>query len=606
MTTGDWAGSPEDRGQPLGLVDSSVQMPNTPVYASDSALLAERRVHVRHTLNVLAYIDVGTDNGGIVLNLSEDGMGFQAVGPLDGQREVSLRIQLPHSKERIETAAKVVWLSESNRQAGVQFLDMPAAACGQIHEWIRSQMPYDAGIASVVEPLAPHEVAKEPPQKSEPIHQTRTDKWLSLMADLQAPVPEEVKPVPAASTSSTTISLQELSARLQASQTAEQNEAEPAKPISSAIPPASIPEQVTPSQSSIEPPKSAPLGRSEPADLRRAPVTDQTMKNALPKSRPAAARSTLTMPSQLFPPVKQAGPLEISETRVDSAPPIPESTLPAAPVVAAAPARNSNLKWAAAAAAFVLFSVLCFAVGAWVGSLGTAVPQPPSEASANAPSLTTSGSGEVANPAVTGVVPTTTGKTHAGQVSANSAPENRNRKPSPPANRADVLAVRQNLPLPASKQNPVAVQAPLTAMNAPSRAGTSVPITTATKPPEKGISSAPAPASDSDAAAASSPNVVAGRVLRPTDRFIPCHLTYRVEPIYPEEAKQNGIEGAVKIHLSVTPDGSVENVKLVSGPPLLALAALDAAQYWRYMPALLNGQPIETEQDIEITFRLPR
>jgi len=83
-------------------------------------------------------------------------------------------------------------------------------------------------------------------------------------------------------------------------------------------------------------------------------------------------------------------------------------------------------------------------------------------------------------------------------------------------------------------------------------------------------------------------------------------LTYRVEPVYPPEAKQNGIEGTVKIHVTVDADGSVKNIKLVSGPPLLALSALDAAQYWRYMPALLNGQPIETEQDLEITFRLPR
>jgi hypothetical protein len=39
---------------------------------------------------------------------------------------------------------------------------------------------------------------------------------------------------------------------------------------------------------------------------------------------------------------------------------------------------------------------------------------------------------------------------------------------------------------------------------------------------------------------------------------------------------------------------------------LLTSAALDAAQYWRYIPALRNGEPYETEQDISINFHLPQ
>jgi len=85
---------------------------------------------------------------------------------------------------------------------------------------------------------------------------------------------------------------------------------------------------------------------------------------------------------------------------------------------------------------------------------------------------------------------------------------------------------------------------------------------------------------------------------------VPSHLVYRVEPFYPRDAMQQRVEGTVKIHLTVAQDGSVKNLRVVSGPPLLTAAALDAAQYWRYIPALHNGKPVETEEDILLEFHL--
>jgi protein TonB len=90
----------------------------------------------------------------------------------------------------------------------------------------------------------------------------------------------------------------------------------------------------------------------------------------------------------------------------------------------------------------------------------------------------------------------------------------------------------------------------------------------------------------------------------PSDRLVPAHLIYRVEPIYPRTA--SGAEGTVKIHATVGRDGTVKNLKVVSGPPPLTAAAIEAAQYWRYIPALRNGDPVETEADISIEFRRPR
>ena len=84
------------------------------------------------------------------------------------------------------------------------------------------------------------------------------------------------------------------------------------------------------------------------------------------------------------------------------------------------------------------------------------------------------------------------------------------------------------------------------------------------------------------------------------------YLIYRVEPIYPRAALHAGVEGTVKIHATVGQDGSVKNLRVVSGPDLLTSAAIEAARYWRYIPALRNGEPIETDADISVEFHLPR
>jgi len=143
-----------------------------------------------------------------------------------------------------------------------------------------------------------------------------------------------------------------------------------------------------------------------------------------------------------------------------------------------------------------------------------------------------------------------------------------------------------------------------------------MPQNTPSKPPEQNLttlattkeqeSNPPvAPALVNSEAAASSPRIVAGLILKPSDRFNPCYLAYRVEAAYPQQAEEQRIEGVVKIQQVIGTDGRVRSVKLLSGPPLLASAALEAAQYWRYVPALLNGRAVETEQDVEIEFRLP-
>ena len=81
-------------------------------------------------------------------------------------------------------------------------------------------------------------------------------------------------------------------------------------------------------------------------------------------------------------------------------------------------------------------------------------------------------------------------------------------------------------------------------------------------------------------------------------------LISRVEPAYPELARQIRLEGTVVIRAVIGRDGRVESAEVVSGHQLFVRAALDAILQWRYRPTLLNGQPVEVETLITVIFRL--
>lgn len=81
-------------------------------------------------------------------------------------------------------------------------------------------------------------------------------------------------------------------------------------------------------------------------------------------------------------------------------------------------------------------------------------------------------------------------------------------------------------------------------------------------------------------------------------------LIYRVQPTYPPQAERLGLEGDVKLHVTVGDDGSVRSVQLVSGPRILAEAAIDAVQRWRFSPTLVNGKPVEASGNVTLSFHL--
>jgi TonB family protein len=80
-------------------------------------------------------------------------------------------------------------------------------------------------------------------------------------------------------------------------------------------------------------------------------------------------------------------------------------------------------------------------------------------------------------------------------------------------------------------------------------------------------------------------------------------VTHKIDPIYPEDAKQANVHGVVVLDTVIGTDGSVVELHALSGPDALAPAALDAVKWWRFRPYRLNGQAVPVETTIAIEFR---
>jgi protein TonB len=81
-------------------------------------------------------------------------------------------------------------------------------------------------------------------------------------------------------------------------------------------------------------------------------------------------------------------------------------------------------------------------------------------------------------------------------------------------------------------------------------------------------------------------------------------IVQKTIPVYPIIAKEARVEGVVILQAAISANGTIENLRVVSGHPMLRQAAIDAVSNWRYRPYLLNGQPVEVETTVNVVFKL--
>jgi protein TonB len=93
------------------------------------------------------------------------------------------------------------------------------------------------------------------------------------------------------------------------------------------------------------------------------------------------------------------------------------------------------------------------------------------------------------------------------------------------------------------------------------------------------------------------------RQFRPS-RLLEGSLIRRVQPLYPPLAKSARIQGPVVLAAVISKAGTIEDLQVLSGHPMLVKAALAAVSQWRYRPYVLNNEPIEVETQITVNFIL--
>ena len=81
-------------------------------------------------------------------------------------------------------------------------------------------------------------------------------------------------------------------------------------------------------------------------------------------------------------------------------------------------------------------------------------------------------------------------------------------------------------------------------------------------------------------------------------------LIRQPKPVYPPLAKQARIQGVVRLNAIIGKDGTIQNLPVISGHPLLVPSAIEAVKQWVYQPTLLNGEPVEVVTQIDVNFTL--
>jgi len=100
------------------------------------------------------------------------------------------------------------------------------------------------------------------------------------------------------------------------------------------------------------------------------------------------------------------------------------------------------------------------------------------------------------------------------------------------------------------------------------------------------------------------PKVAAPSRVRVSQGVVQGNAISQPKPLYPQMARMARVQGSVVLQAVISKNGAIENLRVVSGHPMLQQSALDAVRQWRYRPYLLNGEPVEVETQITVNFNL--
>jgi TonB family protein len=643
-------------------------MPDNPEKSTNLRPEKDRRLHARQRIHSLSYVKMGDANGGIVLNISEGGISVQAAAVLDPTEPVTMWLEIPRVPNRLEVMGEIAWLSASKKEAGLRFVDLPESTLRQIRKWMAREAspekfedetdPVSEEVVAPVVPVAPAEVAQGDEVDVRELTEANIMSGEEIKRLASEPRPAE-QPA-SVETEEQEAEDDEAEAEVVASETADMAEIEASseddfeedfesgedideEPESELEQDAETEEQVE-----LAAKASAEEKRETEVEIRDEPTKDESAEDESEADDEAEAEDEPQTEDEL---IQAFGPPLVPFERRPHTPfssmsvlaggsrgaqnlaiaaALPREVQKSVAETAAQPDVATESGWKVftvhlqtgwfLAALVLLLALISFIAGMAVrrGALNNVLGEqqdaltPKSSGASVAAvraALSTSGAGDGTNgvaakplsieivdvsnhqwmiPASSGasrVIATVAGET-AGNSATNPAAgrakgagvDSHDQGSSEPAAKVDAGGAA-----PANAGKPV-VPLVLSLPETPVSASGSVAISSQR--------SVPVPA-DGSKAAQNGRNLQVGQLIN------------LVEPVYPAEAVQQKIEGTVKLHAVIGTDGAIESVAQVSGPQMLVNASISAVRNWKYSPTRMNGQAIETQEDISFVFRLP-
>jgi TonB family protein len=598
---------------------------DTPEKPGTSHPTKDRRLHPRQRIHSLSYAKMGDSNGGIVLNISEGGISVQAAAVLDPSESIPMWLEIPRVPDRIEVLAEIVWLSASKKEAGLRFVDLPESALQHIRRWMAREATPEA-FEDETDPVYEEQV---PPVSAKPVDESEVHELVEENVlseeeiqefESEAAISEEI-----AATENDIEALEaEQPGLTDGADTDEDSETETEIEIRSDAPADENSDEEAESESEAK--------RETEKETEPEPETEDELIRAFgPPVVPFERR-----PHAPFSAMNALSGAARASQNLAIAPPFPrEIQKPVAPVkIAALPESASGVGWKDfrvqlqtgwfLAALVLLFALISFIAGMAVrrGALNGVLGEQEESLSPKGQPIPGTASG-----APLGVTSAASGSAIDATIAAPAKPlsieivDNANRRWVIPASAGGSRV--------AGASQPADVAAATTATTAttrqPAAEGNSQVQSasrTGTITPDASSATGGKPGAPLVLSLPETPISASGSVAIRSQRSVPVpadapqasqngrnlqvgQLVNLVEPVYPAEAVQQKIEGTVKLHAVIGTDGKIESLTAVSGPKGLIQASTSAVQNWKYNPTRMNGQAIETQEDITFVFRLP-
>ena len=535
------------------------------------AVSGERRLRLRRRPLTLTYLTLGEDNGGIVTNISETGLGMTAARPLLENSSSRLSFQLSELGPAIETRAEIVWITESKKAAGFRFEGLPTEVREQIRNWVSSP----AGTSDESQNCEEHPSSVEDPLPSESLRQSpyTTD------------APEQESPPKVA---------------LDRGPDDAQLYATPA-PRARVQAPDGPPMVLGPT---VDRAFGASLFRTEPVD-----VAQETNRK---RTSPVAALVALIVVT-CFALGFEASPnfwrnwMKVKDARHADTP-VPQ--ISENPTLSTTLAANPHETSDRATESLAPASNTPAPTEKTHDSKPETAEQPVMPRKTRAERSSTRTENSALNSAMIAPAlrktPTTTRTTETSSAPKKSVMPGTESFTQQPA---------------ASSVSPTEAASPSIPPTLPAHA--EEPATRPANPPPSFFPVIAPGAGNVPRLVELPPEVVidSGTVQIHSRQivFVPAEpgpesshnaeklqigeRISKVAPVYPAQAVQKGLGGTVHLHAIIGKNGTVESVRPINGPILLIPAALDAIRQWQYRPTLLNQQPTEMQEDLTIEFR---